>query len=388
MFGLKAPVAGEPSAPPPAAPAAKPVATTAMFGAVQATGPIPQASTKAPNSTMMFGKPPPEAAAPPEANLNKTMAFGMPALPPPPSSVGRSTMIFGAADASKPPMPKVTPGGAPVAQITESTVRVDLDAMMRERGQAGEAEASPDRHNRTQLFAMNEARGGEKTPPEAFASPLAGEANLNTGSVGQAPGVRHERTQLFSMTPGSKPAGNVPASREFSNDVTLPPDGAMRTTMMFGATNNADTAPGLPGVTPELLRQPISSDGATTGPNLVPLIVKDLRSSPLERSFETTDTDSPIRSSDSSQDLAPHAEDSLEGNEQAFAAIESSTRRRNTIAVIVLLVAVLAAGSAVAWQFYLRPMLGGETPTKVMVPKGEKPEKAEKVEKTEKPAKE
>ena len=269
-----------------------------------------------------------------------------------------------------------------MAQITESTVRVDLDAMMRERGAAGEAEASPDRHNRTQLFAMNDARGSEKTPPESFASPLSGEAYLNseTTPTGSAP-VRHEKTQLFSMSPGGKPAGNVPAARELStaNDVTLPPDSAMRTTMMFGAQHNADTAPGLPGVTPELLKRPISSDGATTGPNFSPLMGGNVHSSPLERSFETTDTNSPIRSSDSSQDLQPSPEDSLDGNEQAFAAIESSTRRRNTIAVIILLVAVLAAASAVAWQFYLRPMLGGETPTKMPRP--------QPVEKVEKPAK-
>jgi len=281
-------------------------------------------------------------------------------------------MIFGAADVAK--LPKVTPGTAvPVTQITESTVRVDVDAMMRERADQGQQQAPSgapgDRHNRTQLFALNDARSGEKTPPEAFPSPLAGaEAQLDTpppSDSAPAPGVRHERTQLFSMT--AKPTGNAPAQREMATDITMPPDAAMRHTMMFGAQNNADTAPGLPGVTPDLLKTPIGSP-ATTAPNLS----SDFGSRDVHSSSETSESEPSLdqvgeHSPSSSQDLAPTSEDSGD-QEQAFAAIESSTRRRNTIAVIVLLLAVLTACAAVAWQVVIRQMVTQEGAQKVPNP--------------------
>lgn len=318
MFGLKAPAAAE--AP---APAARPVATTSMFGAV--AQPAASEPAKPPNTTMMFGKP---AAAGPEAALNKTMSFGAPvpgaaALSGPgtPSGpVGRTTMMFGAAVAepAKPQaMPKVTAGALPVAaKITESTVRVDLGVMMAEGGEQGTA--------------------NEKTPPDG--NFLNREAELETGPSTQGGGPRPERTMLFSMSPGGKPSTNsAPHSRELSStgEVTLPPE---------SERHSAETSPGLTAVAPGLLSQDLqnhSTEAATGRSNLGnSATLEDVSSEVNAHGEEAIDT------------LPPG--DGDEAGDSAFAALESSTRRRNTIAVIVLLVAVLAAGSAVIWQLAVR----------------------------------
>jgi hypothetical protein len=370
MFGLN------PTAPASAAaPAPKPGAT-AMFGAVQ-----PVAAPKANNATMMFGQPPDAAPVEP---VKKTAAFAPPMASPPTAPVPRATVIFGAPE-PKPP-PKVTAGGGgPMAKITESTVRVDLDALMREREarlSSESGEASADRHNRTQLFAMNDAHGGEKTPPEAFAAlPVAGDAAREATPAASLPGERRERTQLFSMSGSGKPEGILPAARHVAEggEVTLPHDAALRKTMVFGGPQDSDTTPGVPGLTPQMLKAATSSSTSATGPNVSPIGARDIRESPLERQFEKTDTSLLMRSSDSSQDLAPSSDDSGDRNEQAFAAIESATRRRNTIAVIVLLVAVFAAGSALVWLFFIRPAMAPEM-QKLTKPAAAAVEKAPKAE--------
>ena len=268
-------------------------------------------------------------------------------------------MIFGAATAEAKPLPKVTAGGAvPVAQISESTVRVDVDAMMRERGQP---EAAPsDRQGRTQLFALNDQRN-EKTPPEAFASHTPGGQAKLDATPSRAPNLRQERTQLFSVNEGK------PTKRSELVDATLPPDGPMRSTMMFGSPN-ADTSPdGLPGVTPELLKMDL--EDANTSPDLAPtgggVGSRNIRSDAGATQQDDEPFDGDAQSISSSQDLSPvSSEDSAD-----FAAIEKSTRRRNVIAVIVLLMAVLAAAAAV-WQFSKSQ---AQDPQKIVVPKAAEP---------------
>ncbi len=269
-------------------------------------------------------------------------------------------------------MPKVTAGGAvPVApvQVTESTVRVDVDAMMRERGQPADP-ATQERHGRTQLFAMNDRAGqatAEKTPPEAFAAP---DLNATPQAGTAAPGVRHERTQLFAL--------NGQKSKEAVADTTLPPDPALRQTLMFGGVSpvqGGDTAPGLPGVNVDTdsAEAPVDStlphlspagQSQTTQPRHVMTPPGD--SEPSLEGLEPTDAGGEGARASSSQDL-PAMVDEAGDSEQAFAAIESSTRRRNTIAVIVLLLAVLSVGAALVWQ--LSRQMNSADPVRLPLPK-------------------
>lgn len=298
---------------------AKPVATTAMFGAVTpAAGGGPQ---KQVTSTMMFGKPP-EAPSVPDLSLNKTMGFGAPAGAPPPSTVGTSTMMFGAVE---------TPTANVAAQVAESTVRVDLDAMMRAHA-PGRETAPLDKYNRTQLFAMSDAKQAKSTD-----APPSGAPHL-------------DQTQRFSMNSGGQPEGGARGAR---NDATLPPNASMRQTVV-GATDSSVN---------ELHMTP---EGSTTAPNSLPASLgsHDAGGSSDESSEVPFDAP-PEESTEVTSQEASAAEESVEQSEEAFAAIESSTRRRNTIAVAVLLIAVLAAGGAVVWQLVLRQVVVQEKTPKV-----------------------
>ncbi len=332
MFGLKAPAAAEAPA---AAP--RPAATTAMFGAV-----APSAASdpsKTPSTTMMFGK---QALAGPEAALIKTMSFGAPASATVPSPgpgvpsgpVARTTMMFGAAAAEPPKssaMPRVTAGAPVAAKITESTVRVDLGAMMAQ----GERGTTPSGvHGKNDALSHN-----EKTPPEG--NFLTGDAGPDAGPPTDGAGSRPEPTTLFSMTPGGKPSTNsAPHSRELSTsgEITLPP-----------ATGRqlAGTSPGVPSVATGVLNQDLQNH--STG-------ARGSRSQPGNASTLEPSSGELPAVADEVTDLPPHDD----AGENEFAAIESATRRRNTIAVIVLLVAVLAAGSAVIWQLFMRQTTAGD----------------------------
>ncbi|GMU59159.1 MAG: hypothetical protein AMXMBFR34_09220 [Myxococcaceae bacterium] len=384
--GKQTMVFGAPGAAAP--PSAPPGKQTMVFGAAAPPSAPPG------KQTMVFG-----AAAPPSAPPGKqTMVFGAPSAPPPPAGpAGKQTMVFGAvppgaqAPAASAPAqpaknqtmmfgrvpggaaPKVTsaaPGGEEPKERSESTVRVDLEAMMRGQG-AEDFDAVQARHDRTQRYAM-----AQPPPTAPTGSPESGEA-------------RHDRTQLFAMTSQqetTKPDANAPPQPELGKrmgDTTLPPgfaemptlepdahpppaaaSGPLHQTLVFGAQGGraqVSTDPGLdpPGVRvllePGMVTPPEAAASspepiATTLPNLAPIergqglppLRVDL---PPEPSFPTSSSLPP-------QASAPE--------DEAMAELRASSSRRTAIAVVIFLVIALGLGLAVLWHLFGRSLLGGD----------------------------
>jgi hypothetical protein len=231
MFG------GQQSAPPPPAAAAAPVNKnqTMMFGTPASNAVPPPAAPPPPaaKQTLVFGGNAPSFGTPqsreldvlPEAPVEetimdrpgqsaRTMMFGTPAAPPEPApSAKNQTMMFGRVPAAA--IPKVTAGTVELAGYAadegapnESTVRVDVAQVIEEHGESNEA--PPERHDRTQRFAMSDAGG--TTPPE-------GQDSVQD---------RHNRTQLFAMSSRAEqtdPNATLLAEPSvFVGDATLPPN--------------------------------------------------------------------------------------------------------------------------------------------------------------------
>jgi tetratricopeptide (TPR) repeat protein len=360
VFGATAPtpnpkatqVFGTPAAVPPVA-QQRPVSSTMVFGTQSpAPAPAPAPANRPANQTMMFGKPPEVAAASP----SKTMAFGTPVVPP--------------------RTPQVTAGAVELSGDTESeggpresTVRVDLDAMMREQ-QEGE-ESVEQRHDRTQRFAMTD---GQTTPGEGAA----------------AVQDRHNRTALFAMSTlqettkpdALRPTGTAPeldgvldgqAEPTVGFDPadassTLPPNAASARDLGF-LSNPTDTDPGgdppgvstlmEPGGGPHDMMATMRADGpiASTLPNLPPI------------GREATDAAArmPIRLDLISNNALPAVDGTMNeimdrpvAEVPADAAVEqlaASGRRRNVIAIVVVLLLVLAAGLGVLWVLFGKQLL-------------------------------
>lgn len=340
MFG--AAQAPAPANPPP--PAQRPAATTVMFGAGQVPPPAAAASNKAANTTMMFGKPP-EAVA---AAANRTMAFGTPVVTSP-----------------KKPLPQVTQGTVELSgdaepeQRSESTVRVDLERMMREQGEGGEEsqESVEQRHDRTQRFAMTDSSA------------------TNPGETAESVQDRHNRTALFAMSTlqeTTKPDAKAPAStapdlhgvaeptigfdQPLDSAQTIPPG---NNTLPHGSMNFGlgDDPPGVstlmePGG--EDMRATVRHDGpiASTMPNLPPI------------AHDATDAAhrAPLRLDIvSSPGLPMVAPDTVQSTDvQADAGVEALAaqgRRRNIVAIVIVLLLVLAVGLGVFWQFFGKQLL-------------------------------
>ncbi len=324
---------------------------------VSGAGPSPAAAGDRPgNQTMMFGKPP-EMATP---VATKTMAFGTPVAVPP-----------------KRPLPKVTASGddrdGESEPRAESTVRVDLERMMREHGEGSEGSESSDddgestqqRHDRTQRFAMSE-------------EPVV-EATVTPGEVSQPVLDRRDRTALFAMStlqettkPDAKaPSSTAPDLRSVHEPTvaldgaqTLPPDLAPPPNADFGDLMGLDPHADPPGVStlmePGSISTPstILNDGpiASTMPNLSPI------------GTEATDfaNRQPLRLElVSNSDLGsvgtpaerPMPQMDVPTESGAVEALVAQGRRRNAVAIIVVLLMMLAVGLAVAWQFFGKELL-------------------------------
>lgn len=370
------------------APVAPPSAhQTMMFGTPagqQMASPPPAAPAPAPNQTLVFGN---QAAVPPPAArpASSTMVFGTGAAnagapqQPPPATRPNSTMMFGKPPEAVPAATKTMTFGTPVAakkpavvQISadegesepraESTVRVDLERMMREQGEGegeGEGEAGAPQE-RTQRFAMSDIgpSGNVVTP----------------GEGAEAVQERHNRTALFAMStlqettkpdakapvnpmaPSSEPTlGADFGSQPLSSDAvtTLPPN------VVFTST---DTDPGSdpPGVSTLLepgfdAKATLRNDGpiASTLPNLPPI------------GTHATDASRPIRldlvsASDlqgvGTQPERPMLSVDAQG-EDAAQQIAASGKRRSVVAIIVILLILIAAGLAVLWQLFGKQLL-------------------------------
>ncbi|MDX2015250.1 MAG: zinc-ribbon domain-containing protein [Myxococcaceae bacterium] len=360
-------VFGAPAVAPPVA-QPRPASSTMVFGAQQPAGPAPAGPVPAPanrpaNQTMMFGKPPELASA----AATKTMAFGTPVAPARPPPVTQGTVeLNGDAESEGP---------------RESTVRVDLDAMMRaQEDQAGEesGESMEQRHDRTQRYAMTDSQG---TPGEGAASVQD----------------RHNRTALFAMSTlqettkpdAMRPGGTAPELQGIidgqaeptvgfdgqsttippDGSTTLPPNAASTRDLGFLSAPPTDTDPGTdpPGVSTLLepgegqsdMMATMRADGpiASTLPNLPPI------------GREATDAAArvPIRLDLISNSALPAVGGTMNEiidrpiadvpAEAAAEQLAASGRRRNTIAIVVVLLLVLAAGAAVAWVLFGKELL-------------------------------
>lgn len=347
-------VFGAPAVAPPVA-QPRPASSTMVFG----TQAPPAAANRPANQTMMFGKPP-ELAAP---AATKTMAFGAPVAVTPAQPPQGTVELNGDVESEGP---------------RESTVRVDLDAMMRaqEEGGGDTQESVEQRHDRTQRYAMTDAQA-------------------TSGEGAQAVQDRHNRTALFAMSTlqettkpdALRPGGTAPDLQGiidgqaeptvgFDGPSTLPPDAsstlppnaASARDLGFLASGPVDTDPGSdpPGVS--TLMEPggandmmatMRADGpiGSTLPNLPPI------------GREATDAAArvPIRLDLVSNSALPAVGATMHeiadrpiAEVPADAAAEqlaASGRRRNTIAIVVVLLLVLAAGLGVAWVLFGKELL-------------------------------
>lgn len=307
-------------------------AATMVFGTQPA--PPPPAAGRAVNQTMMFGKPP-EVAAP---AVNKTMAFGTPVVAP---------------------LPQVTADegeGEPEARA-ESTVRVDLERMMREHGDEAGEESVEQRHDRTQRFAMSDGAA-----PEGSTTPGDGSESVQE---------RHDRTALFAMStlqettrPDGKPGPNTGATDQQLNSVgsvsldgmqTLPPDGGVA-----GFDPHADP----PGVS--TLMEPggidvhatLRNDGpiASTMPNLPPILHPATDAAHRATLPLSLVSDSDLGSVGTAPDRQMLQIETA-GDAAAVEALAAQSRRRNVIAIVVVLLVVLLVALGVAWQLFGKQLL-------------------------------
>ncbi|MDP1920159.1 MAG: zinc-ribbon domain-containing protein [Myxococcales bacterium] len=337
----------------PQVPAKGPTATM-VFGA-QAVQPPPSGANRPVNQTMMFGKPP-EITAP---AATKTMAFGTPVAVPP-----------------KRPLPKVTAGGddsdGDSEPRAESTVRVDLERMMREHGEGGEGSADDgesieQRHDRTQRFAMS-----EEQPIEAAVVPGDGSESVQD---------RHNRTALFAMSTlqeTTKPDAKSPTStapdlkgvREQSVSVdgaqTLPPDGysTLPPNADIGSLMGLDPHADPPGVS--TLMEPgdismhgtIRNDGpiSSTMPNLSP-IGHDATNAAHRGGLRLELVSNSDLDSVGTLPERPMLQMDVPADGAAVEALAAQGRRRNVVAIIVVLLIVLVVGLAVAWQLFGKQLL-------------------------------
>jgi hypothetical protein len=318
-------VFGAPAVQPPA-PAQRPAATTVMFGAGSLPPPPQPAANKAPNTTMMFGKPP-EAVAPPPS---KTMAFGTPVAAP------------------KKPMPRVSAEEPEVEpeQRSESTVRVDLERMMREHEDEGGEEPVEHRHDRTQRFAMSDV----EQKPEG----------------GDAVQDRHNRTALFAMSTlqeTTKPDALVPGKAAVIEatvetdpslhgeptmsalpEVTVGPDNS---TLPHGFMRTGDTDPNAgdpPGVSTLLepgadMKTTLRHEGpvVSTMPNLAPISPDATnaahRSAPMQLDVGAVDLQGDLQgTSGTMPDAAPISADA----QDPAVALAAQGRRRTIIAIVIV----------------------------------------------------
>lgn len=319
VFGAQPPVDASPK-------------STQMFGAPQPAGAKPG------TSTMMFGKPP-EVAAP---GPTKTMAFGVQSPSAKPAK-----------------LPQVTPGTVELSgegepeQRSESTVRVDLERMMREHD---EGDAPPERHDQTQRFAMTEPN----TPGEGSESVQD----------------RHNRTALFAMStlqettkPDAKAPGRTSpelvgvAEPTVGMDATMPPDNATiparATASQFGFGGSPDDPPGVSTLLePGDMKATIRHDGpiASTLPNLPPIspdATNAAHRNPLRLDLISEPGLSPVGPVPLEASLAPSTDVQ---NDAAVEAIAAQGRRRSTIAIVVVVLLVLAVALGVLWQLFGRQL--------------------------------
>jgi predicted Zn finger-like uncharacterized protein len=340
--------AGQANAAQPPPPAARPPSATLVFGGGQQP---PAAAPPKPNSTMMFGRPP---EAPSGAQPTKTMAFGAPVAPKKPAPVLETTE-------GEPESPR------------ESTVRVDLESMMREH--EGDDDPAP-RQERTQRFAMSDVEGAPTTPTDGSESVQD----------------RHNRTALFAMSTlqeTTKPDAKVPGPTSVApatnpnatapelggvGEPTVGPDvmslspDAVSTlppnAVFADRANVTDTDPGSdpPGVS--TLMEPgfnamatVRNDGpvASTLPNLPPIghPATNIAHNPLRLDLASASDLQGV----GTEPERPMLQVDMQSEAQAVQAIASQGRRRTVVAVIVILLLLIAGGLAVLWQLFGKQLL-------------------------------
>lgn len=387
MFGATHTPANAP--PPPSANA--PTNQTMMFGAVGGTpAPAPASPSRPASQTMMFGAgtapptPAPKPNPPAQSNSSRTMMFGVPTADKPnvepaaPANATNRTMIFGAADAAANP-----------AKLTERTVRIgpeDLERMMREHnakgggelrgGEMTPPEGSPPAgtSQKTQMFAMSDVQPPSSSTPaqgtqgtsqrtQMFAmsdiKPPGGETTPSEGR--DAVQQRHDRTAMFAMSPEAPapliaaevaPAEKSNVKLDPSLLETLPPNGddakpRVASTMIFGANQHGSR----PQPPPEMSTNPDLL--STTMPNL-PSLPKEQRQVPPADLMDTGHPD----------DL-PQASPSAPA-EDVGQQLQAQVKRRNRIAMAIVIIAVLGAAAAVGWKLFGAKLMGTAVPLEAM----------------------
>lgn len=337
--------------PPAAPPANTPKNTTMMFGTVASNAAqSPAAPAPVGRSTQLFGAHEPEAPA--EETIlesspgqsNRTMLFGSPTDGAPDAPASKNTtMMFG-----RSPIPKVTAGTVELAGYAaeddknESTVRVDAASVVEENGSSDEP-SPPPRAERTQRFAMSDVGGsGLSTPPAG----------------GNAVQDRHNRTQLFAMNPNEKstPEGGLPAADlEISGDMTLPPGNDIHRTL---PPDDSFDPPGVSllsdanGLTPPEARAapPMLQPVGHTMPNLEPLN-DGPRLAPLRLELPPEPGGSPENFIRSPSDLDAQAREDAE----AMRAVRGGGSGR--VVIILLVVIALALAGVLIWRLFGKDLL-------------------------------
>ena len=347
--------------PPAAPPPHTPKNTTMMFGtaASNAAQSSPQAPAPVGRSTQLFGAHEPDPPA--EETIlesspgqsNRTMMFGAPSDAPTEAPAAKNTtMMFG-----RSPIPKVTAGTVELAGYaaeedkSESTVRVDAASVVAEN--SSDEPSPPPRAERTQRFAMSDVGGsGLSTPPAG----------------GNAVQDRHNRTQLFAMNPSESntPEGGLPAAdREISGDMTLPP-GAVSLESMGAVSDLHRTLPpddrfdppgvsllsDANGLTPPEVRAapPMLQPVGNTLTNLEPLN-DGPRLAPLRLELPPEPGGSPENFVRSPAELDAQARDDAE----ALRAVRGGGSGR--VVIIVLVLIAIALAGVLVWRLVGKDLL-------------------------------
>jgi hypothetical protein len=248
-------------------------------------------------------------------------------------------MMFGRAPGKG--IPKVTVGSGEQAgyaasednRLSESTVRVDLDALAGDLG--GTTDDSPQvRHDRTVLFAMKTEGAG------------AGPAAVPPAPAPAMERDRSNQTVLFAMNPAADDAAESPVFEgELASGAApaLPVvQGVPQTTLIFA---------GNPGGSPtshQGVGDPDAQDSSSgsTAPEIPPIEPGRLDLPPEDRFLHAAATVA-------NEPTAP--------DEEAIARLRAAANRRTTIAVVVFLALALGLALALVWYLFGKALVGGSS---------------------------
>jgi predicted Zn finger-like uncharacterized protein len=354
--------------------AAAPASTkqTMVFGASPVSAESPsQPSTKPPaaagaastKQTMVFGAPVVGPAAPAaQPSTKQTMVFGAAAVEPDAGGARNQTMLFGKPQGGAPGARAVVisagAAGEDALPRPESTVRVDLDAMM--KGQAASGEEGPALHDRTQRFAMS---GGGREGAPASEGGLGHTQRFAMSAPRDAAGMVVDGPPVLTPIPPGESSRSLERTQPSRLDEmpTLDPEGALPPLQPASAPPLAYGAPlGLGGMAAphgdpmvRVLQEPgVGPQGGPRGPLLIATTLPNMAPVPAPARVELPPEPVFTANVSTEPELAsPRAQD-----DEAVAELRLATSRRTTIAVIIFVVLALVLGLAVLWRLFGRTL--------------------------------